>query len=91
MPDTGKRAFDLAQQNSIPALQAQNMQEAVQLANNNTKENGTVLLSPAAPSYNLYTNFEARGDDFKTKIFNSKCLNHLDKKIKTSEKVQNSK
>ena len=91
LPDTGKRAFDLAQQSSIPALQAQNMQEAVQLANNNTKENGTVLLSPAAPSYNLYTNFEARGDDFKTKIFNSKCLNHLDKKIKTSEKVQNSK
>jgi len=31
-------------------------------------ERGVVLLSPGAPSYNLYTNFEERGADFQKQI-----------------------
>jgi len=44
------------------------IKEAVALANRITEKGGVVLLSPAAPSYNQYKNFEARGDDFKTNV-----------------------
>ena len=44
------------------------IKEAVALAKQITKRGGCVLLSPAAPSYNMYKNFEARGDDFKSSI-----------------------
>ena len=64
------------------------MQEAVDLAEKNTKKPGTILLSPAAPSYNLYKNFEERGNDFKEKIFHTKCLNHLEKQIVQKENKQ---
>ena len=43
----------------------QTIKEAVALAKQITEKGGIVLLSPAAPSYNMYKNFEARGDDFK--------------------------
>ncbi len=46
----------------------QTIKEAVALAKQITSSGGVVLLSPAAPSYNMYKNFEARGDDFKTSI-----------------------
>jgi UDP-N-acetylmuramoylalanine-D-glutamate ligase len=45
------------------------MEEAVFLSKKFTKQNGTVILSPGAPSYNLYKNFEERGDDFKIHVF----------------------
>ena len=44
------------------------IKEAVALARKITPHGGIVLLSPAAPSYNQYKNFEARGDDFKAAI-----------------------
>ncbi|MBQ4472313.1 MAG: hypothetical protein II942_03630 [Alphaproteobacteria bacterium] len=43
----------------------QTIKEAVALAKQITEKGGIILLSPAAPSYNQYKNFEARGDDFK--------------------------
>ena len=46
----------------------QNIKEAVALAKQITPKGGVVLLSPAAPSYNQYKNFEARGDDFTQAI-----------------------
>ena len=46
----------------------QTIKQAVELAKQITPANGIVLLSPAAPSYNQYKNFEARGDDFKNQI-----------------------
>ncbi len=69
LPDTGIKAYTLAKEKNIFCLNAQNMAEAVQLAKTYTKENGIVLLSPGAPSYNLYKNFEERGQDFKKNIF----------------------
>ena len=36
----------------------------VKKAKNILQKGGIVILSPAAPSYNLYKNFEARGEDF---------------------------
>ncbi len=46
----------------------QTVVEAVALAKQITPQGGIVLLSPAAPSYNQYKNFEARGDDFKAAV-----------------------
>jgi UDP-N-acetylmuramoylalanine--D-glutamate ligase len=40
------------------------MREATRLAVQLTEPGGVVLLSPAAPSFNQYANFEQRGDDF---------------------------
>ena len=46
----------------------QTIKEAVALAKQITPAGGVMLLSPAAPSYNQYKNFEARGLDFQEAI-----------------------
>ncbi len=43
---------------------AGDMREATQLAKELVEPGGVVLLSPAAPSFNQYANFEERGNDF---------------------------
>lgn len=68
LPDTGERFAKTAVQTGLSVHMAKNMAEAVQTAFNMTPRGGLVLLSPAAPSYNLYRNFEERGQDF---------LNHI--------------
>ncbi|HRH93361.1 MAG TPA: UDP-N-acetylmuramoyl-L-alanine--D-glutamate ligase [Candidatus Peribacteria bacterium] len=45
--------------------EADSMERGVELARKNTMEGKTVLLSPASPSYDMYKNFEDRGDQFK--------------------------
>jgi UDP-N-acetylmuramoylalanine--D-glutamate ligase len=40
------------------------MREAITLARERSTPGSVVLLSPAAPSYNAYTNFEQRGEHF---------------------------
>lgn len=53
-----------------PALQSaevrsvSNLTEAVELAHRIAPQGGVILLSPAAPSYGEFTNFEERGDCF---------------------------
>lgn len=69
LPDTGEKAFKLAQQHGIESFFYQTMQQAVFKAKSITPAGGIVLLSPAAPSYNLYRNFEERGADFKKWVF----------------------
>ena len=69
LPDTGFKAYQAAKKRDIFCLNAQDMSEAVALAKTYTKENGVVLLSPGAPSYNLYKNFEERGQDFEKNVF----------------------
>lgn len=64
MPDTGKIAQETAKKFGVPFYPADTMQEAVQVAVTLSKPGGVVLLSPAAPSYNRYRNFEERGTDF---------------------------
>ena len=47
------------------------MKEAVETSVNNVPENTTVLLAPACASFDMYDNFEKRGEDF------SKCVLNL--------------
>ncbi len=56
LPDTGAKITTL--------FHVANMREAVQLAYEKTPYGGVVLMSPGAPSYNQYKNFEERGEDF---------------------------
>ena len=56
LPDTGAKI--------TTPYHVANMKEAVQLAHEKTPTGGVVLMSPGAPSYNQYKNFEERGEDF---------------------------
>ena len=66
LPDTDmsfQRIFDEAPF-SQNILHVANMEEAVRIAYQATAEGHSCLLSPAAASYNMYSGFEARGDDY---------------------------
>ena len=47
---------------------AETMREAVQRARNAARPGDTVLLSPACASFDMYANFEERGDDFAAEV-----------------------
>ena len=54
-----------APQNCIAAA---DLDEAVRLAYQYTKQGNICLLSPAASSYNVYKNFEEKGKHYKTLV-----------------------
>jgi UDP-N-acetylmuramoylalanine--D-glutamate ligase len=65
MGEAGKRLGDaLSPRSTLTQQRAQNMLEAVQLARHALSNGGVVLLSPAAPSFDHYQNWEERSDDF---------------------------
>ncbi|MBQ4084616.1 MAG: UDP-N-acetylmuramoyl-L-alanine--D-glutamate ligase [Alphaproteobacteria bacterium] len=68
LPDTGNRVYQSAKAEGLNVFKATTMAEGVALAKAYIGERGVVLLSPGAPSYNLYTNFEERGADFQKQI-----------------------
>ena len=49
----------------LPWTLAKSLEEAVALAAAQAREGDTVLLSPACASWDMYPNFEVRGDEFK--------------------------
>ena len=67
LPDTNKRMKELFDRftKTKHIYEVKNMEEAVKVSYQVTKENKTCLLSPAAASYGFYLNFEKRGEDFK--------------------------
>ena len=65
LPDTGKIVYEMARASGIETYYFDTMEQAVKKAKIITPTGGIVLLSPAAPSYNMYQNFEERGNDFK--------------------------
>ena len=68
LPSTGARIYKELTKLEAMAAAAKNMQEAVEIAKEITPAGGVVLLSPAAPSYDFYKNFEERGKVFKSCI-----------------------
>lgn len=67
MPETGTKICNAllemgSKKNVVPV---QTMEEAVAAAYEFTAKGKTCLLSPAAPSYNVYRNFEHKGNHYK--------------------------
>ncbi len=53
----------------VPKIEiAKNMEQALNMAYDNAEHGEVVLLSPACASFDLYGNYEERGDDFKNKV-----------------------
>ena len=70
LPDTGRAiGGELIRRRANPAVyQAEDMEQAVQIAAQVTEAGRSCLLSPAASSYNVYRNFEEKGRDFQRRI-----------------------
>lgn len=67
LPDSGILIGKAIERAGAPVLltEAKTMEDAVSAARERTPEGKTVLLSPAAPSYGHFTNFEERGREFE--------------------------
>lgn len=74
LPDTGKRIQQAADQANVACFSFDSVQQAVLKAQSMAKEGDVILLSPGAPSYNLYHSFEERGLDFEKSIIKSETL-----------------
>ncbi|MFI4989973.1 MAG: UDP-N-acetylmuramoyl-L-alanine--D-glutamate ligase [Solirubrobacterales bacterium] len=71
LPDTGARLIAAAREAGAPAAKlivVEDMDSAVGRARKLARAGTTVLLSPAAPSYNAYRNFEERAEDFRAAL-----------------------
>jgi UDP-N-acetylmuramoylalanine--D-glutamate ligase len=51
-------------------VETTSMSEAVQIAKRIAEKGDTVLLSPACASFDLFENYEDRGNQFKQAIYN---------------------
>lgn len=68
MPTTGERAVAAARQAGVPpdrAVATADLASAVEAARGLARPGSVILLSPAAPSYDRFRNFEERGDRFR--------------------------
>jgi UDP-N-acetylmuramoylalanine--D-glutamate ligase len=68
VPSTGARLLEAARVAGAPAsrvLEAPDLEAAVGLARELASAGSVVLLSPSAPSYDRYRDFEQRGDRFR--------------------------
>lgn len=69
--DAGRRMYDEMKQAGplqSDCMEAANFDEVVELARKYTRKGGICLLSPAASSYDMFKNFEHRGNIFKSKV-----------------------
>jgi UDP-N-acetylmuramoylalanine--D-glutamate ligase len=51
-------------------VRADSMRQAVKMAASAARAGDTVLLSPACASFDMFENYEHRGDEFKQEVFN---------------------
>lgn len=66
----GKAAQDIAKalDNKVPAVFAGSMEEAINLAAQSANTGDSVLLSPACASFDMFNNFEHRGEVFESLV-----------------------
>lgn len=64
-PDLGKKIKKSLPKGRFTVYEARDMKEAVQQSYALTAKGMTCLLSPGAPSYNMFSGFPDRGDQFK--------------------------
>lgn len=55
---------------AVPCARASTMEEAVRLAAQRGRRGDAVLLSPACASFDMFENYEHRGDEFKRQVLN---------------------
>ncbi|MCX6789257.1 MAG: UDP-N-acetylmuramoyl-L-alanine--D-glutamate ligase, partial [Candidatus Gribaldobacteria bacterium] len=55
----------LPSRKEVPSFQAQSMEEAVRICYQQTPKNGICLLSPASASFNMFKDYQNRGEQFK--------------------------
>jgi UDP-N-acetylmuramoylalanine--D-glutamate ligase len=60
--------LQLLLENSLLCIRAENMEDAVQKAKQEAKPGDGVLLSPACASFDMFKNFEERGNVFKSLV-----------------------
>jgi UDP-N-acetylmuramoylalanine--D-glutamate ligase len=71
LPSTGPRLVAAARDAGVPAeraIEASGLEQAVALAREMARPGAAVLLSPAAPSYDHYRDFEERGERFRALV-----------------------
>ena len=74
MPDSGVKIGKKIKEMSVKNVYFINtLEEAVIKAKEVTKKDGICLLSPAAPSYNMYKNFEEKGRAYKQFVKGTSC------------------
>ena len=61
----GREYFEKAWQDIVPMNWSPSLEEAVRVLAAGAQTGDVVLLAPAAASFDLYANYEARGNDFK--------------------------
>ena len=60
--------IDAALGDVVPAVRVDDMREAVSVASDVAHAGDTVLLSPACASFDMYTDFNERGEDFALEV-----------------------
>lgn len=68
LPDTGIKAGKQAKEAGILTHFAEDMHQAVLYAKEHINQKSVIILSPGAPSYNAYKNFEEKGTVFQKEI-----------------------
>jgi UDP-N-acetylmuramoylalanine--D-glutamate ligase len=61
-------ALSAAWGDAVPCVRAHSMDEAVRLAASHARGGDSVLLSPACASFDMFANYEHRGDEFKRAV-----------------------
>jgi len=63
-------AFCKAWARATMCVRAGSMRQAVKMAASAARAGDTVLLSPACASFDMFENYEQRGEEFKAEVFN---------------------
>jgi UDP-N-acetylmuramoylalanine--D-glutamate ligase len=68
----GQDKQDIAEdlKNTVPLLFAENLAHAIEIARNQASKGDAVLLSPACASFDMFRNFEDRGEKFMQLVKN---------------------